>query len=722
MVRAARTGAERYEEKRRRAAEESRRLTAEGQDIGEIPDIVDVRRRGRCRKSLRLFCETYNPEAFAMGWSPDHLAAISRIEEAVTSGALYAFAMARGSGKTTLCRHGALWAVSYGLCRYAYLIGATDGKASDALEAIRMFLRFLPAYAEDFPEIAYPVAKLRGSARLAAGQTCLSKPTMIQWVNDTIVLPTVPPPSNWPRSWRLRDDGMVPSSGSVLAISGLTGEGIRGSLRTLTTGEQVRPDLVILDDPQTAESSRSRTQNATREQLISADVLGMAGPGKSISAIMPCTVIAPGDCIDRMTDREKHPLWRGERTGILRSMPSDMAAWDGYFDVYRRCATKEPPDFGEANDYYRAHRAALDAGAVASWEERKLPGEVSAVQHAMNLYARDRRAFMAEYMNRPEPLDVDDLADELDPAAVSRRVNGVPRGEVPAECSRLVAYIDCGAAILHYVVVGWGEQFAGSVVDYGTYPRQPREYYAARDARPSLSDLYPGLTEDARVYAGLKELAPRVCGLYPRHGGGEQAVERCLIDAGKWTKTVTQFVRQSPLAPLLTPAKGFGIGAGRPPMANWPVRAGEKAGDHWRLRPNTEGGHGRLVLIDTNHWKTFAAAALQSREVRGCSLHLFGDAKDGPRVHRLFADHLTAEYSVRVRRDEGDRRPVDVWSVRPDRPDNHWWDCVTGCCVAGSMLGLAWDSGAAAGDPARPREKPKTVSYRELQQKARAGR
>jgi hypothetical protein len=38
------------------------------------------------------------------------------------------------------------------------------------------------------------------------------------------------------------------------------------------------------------------------------------------------------------------------------------------------------------------------------------------------------------------------------------------------------------------------------------------------------------------------------------------------------------------------------------------------------------------------------------------------------------------------------------------------------------MLGLAWDSGAAAGDPARPREKPKTVSYRELQQKARAGR
>jgi hypothetical protein len=60
--------------------------------------------------------------------------------------------------------------------------------------------------------------------------------------------------------------------------------------------------------------------------------------------------------------------------------------------------------------------------------------------------------------------------------------------------------------------------------------------------------------------------------------------------------------------------------------------------------------------------------------------------------------------------------------VRPDRPDNHWWDCTVGCCVAGSLLGLSWDSGAAAGDPAKPRERPKTVSYRELQQKARAGR
>src|SRR5262249_3527758 len=159
-----------------------------------------------------------------------------------------------------------------------------------------------------------------------------------------LILPTVPPPANWPRSWALRGDGMVPTSGSVVSASGLTGDGIRGSLLTLPTGDSLRPDLVLLDDPQTAESARSPAQNAMREQLIAADVLGMAGPGRTISAVMPATVIAPGDMVDCLLDRQKHPLWRGERTRMLRSMPTDLDAWERYREVWARCALREPPD------------------------------------------------------------------------------------------------------------------------------------------------------------------------------------------------------------------------------------------------------------------------------------------------------------------------------------------------------------------------------------------
>ena len=49
------------EQNRKRAAV----VAAAGRNIGSIPDIVDVKRRDACRFDLRLFCETYNPDASA---------------------------------------------------------------------------------------------------------------------------------------------------------------------------------------------------------------------------------------------------------------------------------------------------------------------------------------------------------------------------------------------------------------------------------------------------------------------------------------------------------------------------------------------------------------------------------------------------------------------------------------------------------------------------------
>jgi hypothetical protein len=43
---------------------------------------------------------------------------------------------------------------------------------------------------------------------------------------------------------------------------------------------------------------------------------------------------------------------------MLRSMPSNLAAWDDYFEVYRPVRELEPPDFAEANAHYLANRAA----------------------------------------------------------------------------------------------------------------------------------------------------------------------------------------------------------------------------------------------------------------------------------------------------------------------------------------------------------------------------
>lgn len=675
-------------------------ISARGRDIGAIADIADRGRREQCRLSLKLFCETYNQDAFHLGWSTCHLRAIQRLEEAALLGALYAFAMPRGTGKTILCRMAALWAISYRHCCYAYMIGANAAKAEDAILALKTWMRYLPVYAEDFPEIAQPIRALGGIAHRASGQICQGESTLVEWAKDRIVLPTVPPPSNWPASWPLRDDGRVPTSGSVVSASGLTGDGIRGSLLTLSTGQTIRPDLVLLDDPQTNESAHSPTQNATREQLVGADVLGMAGPGKSLSAVMPCTVIAQGDFVDRILDRGKHPLWRGERTKLLPQMPIDLAAWDSYFDVYYRCAQKEPPNYEEANQYYLAHREALDRGAEASWEERKLPTEISAVQHAMHLYARDRRAFWAEYQNAPLPI-VQAAAPDLTADQVAQKTNGLARGVVPQWATLLTLGVDVQKDLFFWVLCGWDASFTGHIVDYGTYPEQSRTYFALRDVAPNLATAtgVPGL--EPQIFKGLTQLANGLLRVYSREDGQEMRCEKVLIDANWQTETVKQWCRQCGRAEVL-PAHGRFFGATHSPMSEWKTKPGEQRGLHWV--------RSKHLLFDTNFWKSFLLARWQTPQPARGGLTLWG--RD-PSAHRLFADHITAESHSQV---TARGRTIDVWQLIPGR-ENHWLDALALACVAASVAGCK-----LGGLPLETVTPQKTISFAELQKKAKQER
>ncbi len=481
-----------------------------------------------------------------------------------------------------------------------------------------------------------------------------------------------------------RDDA-APTSGVIIGVSGLTGDGIRGSVHTLTTGEMIRPDFVLLDDPQTDESAVSRSQNKTRERLISGAVLGMAGPGKSISAVMPCTVIQPDDMVDRILDRKKHPLWRGERTQMLRSMPKNMSAWDEYFSIYRQCAQREPPDFTDANRHYVANRDRLDEGAEPSWLDRKLEGEVSPVQHAMNIYCRDPHAFFAEYQNQPLAEETEGIED-LTAEQIAKKTNGLKRRVVPIGCTRVTAFVDVQQNMLFYVVVAWQDDFTGYVVDYGSYPDQKREYFTLRDARNTLTLAAPGTGLEGSIYAGLETLSGDLLGKeWQRDDGAAVRIERCLIDAnwGSSTDVVYQFCRQSSHASVVMPSHGRFVGASSIPFSEYKRKLGDRVGHNWRI-PNVHGKRAvRHVVYDTNYWKSFVFARLGvAMGDRGC-LSLFGNK---PERHQLFAEHLTAEYRVRT---SGRGRTVDEWKIRPEQFDNHWFDCLVGCAVAASIQGVS---------------------------------
>jgi len=161
-------------------------------------------------------------------------------------------------------------------------------------------------------------------------------------------------------------------------------------------------------------------------------------------------------------------------------------------------------------------------------------------------------------------------------------------------------------------------------------------------------------------------------------------IERCLVDAnwGLSTDVVYQFCRQSAHSAVLMPSHGRFVGASSIPFSEYKRKVGDRVGHNWRV-PNVHGRRQvRHVVYDTNYWKSFIYARLAvAMGDRGC-LSLFGDKPD---LHRLFAEHVTAEYRVKT---HGRGRTVDEWKMRPQATDNHWFDCLVGCAVAASMQGV----------------------------------
>ena len=652
------SGARSYEDRRNAERDRQAEQSLAGRDIGQLPEVVNPNRKAACERNFQLFCESYFPETYSLAWSPDHLKVIEKIETAVLRGGLFALALPRGSGKTTITESAALWSMLYGHREFVVLIGATESAALELLDSLKTELEVNERLAEDFPEVCYPVAQLEGIANRCAGQLYKGERTRITWTSNEIVLPTV--------------EGSR-ASGIIVRVAGITGR-IRGMKFKRSDGRSVRPSLVIIDDPQTSESAGSLEQTRKRVRVLAGDILGLAGPGQKISGIMPCTIIRPGDMADIILNRNTHPDWNGEKTRMVYRFPSNMKLWEEYAEI-RAEALRTEGNFQKATEFYLANREAMDAGAEVSWEARFNHDEVSALQHAMNLKFQDEAAFQSEYQNDPLP---DDTADDslLSVDEICAKINGLARRRVPLKCDRLTMFVDVQKALLFYVVIAWAEDFTGAVIDYGAWPDQHRHEYSLADANPSIQTLFPKAGFEGALYAALSALTDECLGReWEREDGAVLKIERALVDAnwGQSTDVVYQFCRQSSHAGVILPSHGRYVGASSKPMTEYRKQQGDRLGFNWMI-PNVAGKRAiRHVIYDTNYWKSFIHARLAVPVGDKGALTLYGRI---PGAHQLFAEHLTAEYRVKT---QGRGRTVD----------NHFLDCVAGCAVCGSMLGAS---------------------------------
>ncbi len=671
-----------YEAMKERARQRNAMLSLSGRDIGDLPEVADPARRARAAKDFRFFCEAYFPQTFHLKWSDDHLKVIAKIEQAVLEGGLFAMAMPRGSGKTSLCETACLWALVYGHREFVALVGSDEEHAAGMLESIKAELENSEVLGADFPEVCHPIRSLEGIHQRASGQLYQGKQTHIGWTAREIVLPTIPGSA---------------ASGSIIRVAGITGR-IRGMKHKRVDGVSVRPSLVLIDDPQTDESARSPSQCANRERILAGAILGLAGPGKKIAGLMTLTVVRPDDLADRILDRDKHPQWQGERTKMVYAFPAREALWQRYAEI-RAEGLRSDRGIKAATEFYKQHRTAMDEGAVVAWPERFNHDELSALQHAMNLKLQNEAAFFAEYQNEPLP-EVQATDDLLTADQIAAKVSGHQRGQVPLGCTRLTMFVDVQGKALFYLVAAWEDDFTGYVIDYGTEPDQkaPHGYFTLRDLRRTLATAAPRAGVEGAIYAGLERLiGATVAREWRRDDGAMVRIDRCLIDAnwGSSTDVVYQFCRQSPHAGVLMPSHGRYVGASSIPFSDYKRKRGERIGLNWRVPVVTGKRAVRHVVFDTNYWKSFAHARLAVPMGDPGCLSLFGSK---PESHRLIAEHLTSEYRVKT---EGRGRTVDEWKLRVDGLDNHWLDCLVGAAVAASMHGAVLFGTDAEATPRR---------------------
>ena len=657
-----------YAKHKEQAAERSSKLSRAGRDIGPIPDVVDPERRRRAEASLVFFAETYFPEIFYLRFSQDHFKVIARLEEVILRGGCFALAMPRGSGKTSLCEIACLWGILIGAQEFIVLIGAEKSHAIEMMESIKTELLVNDLLLADFPEAIYPFRAMEGIANRCKGQLHEGKPTHIRWSERQLVFPTIP---------------VSRASGAILRTTSLLGR-IRGIKFKRPDGAAVRPTLALVDDPQTEASASSQPQITKRRNVILGAVMHGGAPGHEknrIGLIVPCTVIQPGDLADELLDRRKHPEFNGERMQLVYEFPTDSKLWDDYAEILRAPGGLYAENLARATAFYQEHREAMDAGARVAWPERYQPGEVSALQHAMNLKIADEPSFFAEYQN--QPLREEGTGDHCTADQIVAKLSHLARREIPAECSILTMAIDVHDSLLYWLVAAWTEAFQGYVIDYGTWPEQGRRYFTMRAVTATLRRKYPGHGKEAAIHAGLVELVQAKLGSeWAREDGTVLRIGRALVDEGYLPETVHSAIRSSGHGGVLMPAKGFSIRAANKPIRQWKRKPGDRLGHEWRITRSDASAKLRVVQIDTNAWKSIVHSGFATPAGDKGSWQLWGS---DPERHRLYAQHVAnGEFSVTT---EGRGRRVHEWQPYPNRPDNHWFDCTVGAAVAASIEG-----------------------------------
>ena len=629
--------------KQAKLVEASRRMARIVKHIDPEPKVKS--QRTRLEKSLVKWMKYHGGEAFDQPFSEDHHRVIAKIETAINGGGMFALAMPRGHGKTTILKYAMLYCMLTGRRKYIVVIAATAEMSQDMVEFVRRQMQESDTLHAHYPQVTTYARATDGKAIKAKFQLRADgKTSGINWSKNTLVLPEVEDAKGNPYE----------SNGAILQGEGLTGA-IRGKWKDTKSGKTLRPDFVLLDDPQTRESAESESQCNMRERIITGDVLGLAGPRKKIAAVMPCTIVREGDLAARFLDHEKHPEWSGETCSLVKKWPKGQdGLWEEYAKIYRDgIACGDGP--GKATTFYSVNRAAMDEGSELSWKHRIREGEISALQTAENLLIESGAQFWAEYQNAPLRDGV--TVYSLTPQIVCSKMDASrPAGVVPEWCNMILAASDINPSYgISSAIVGVGKDQRMAVLWYGIHAMSAPQTMTATEIK----------TETMRQLNAHGEELARL----------PYRPERWIIDGGGTPEgTVVDFASVSQRTCGIQAVAAFGRGARnyRPTAGKHQVLIREQAHEVIASRLK------RWIIWNADYWREMAQRSWTS------TIGAPGSCELPAGRHVEFAEQLCREQLTG--KGEVGGRMVWIWRTLPGAHD--YGDCMAMLYAMAAVQGI----------------------------------
>lgn len=660
-----------------------------------IRPCADPARRARLEADVHAWLRWYFDDLFTDPFCEHHVEMIRSILNAARHGGDQAIAAPRGEGKTTIAECLIVYCVLTGVLSFPVLFAATAADAERSLSTIKEHLEDNERLHADYREVCDPIVALESTPNRAHTMVAQAsgpggfEETHIrfQWAGNKITLPRVP--------------------GSRCARAIIATRGLDGAVRGLKVGAR-RPDLAVLDDPDTEESAASEIQGEKLSRRIDRAIAGLAPKGRRLARVL-LTTLQNRRCVSATyTDPQKKPSWHGKRFAFLLHFPERIDLWDEYASL-RQADQQAGDEFARrAHAFYLKRREEMDALAAVvnpnSFDGRLLPDgsqlQVSAIQRYYDFVADNGlEAALSELQNDP-PEEDGPIEVRLSANRIQRQVNGLARKAIPAGAILLTQGIDVRKVALHYSVRAWSPDGTVHVIDYGV-----QEVLGTRAGSDEGVDTAILRAIRARVDAFRSEP-------YAFVDGQTKPVELTLIDAGWKTEAVYQACRE--LGPGVMPAMGFGKSAGctqarfTAPVHSSPDR---KPGDGWFLSRRPGGVW--LVAIDSDRWKSWEHDRWLTPRDKPGAISLFGEPNEDEsdrmsvdqKHHFSFAKHITAEAHEPMLI-KG--RLVYVWKSHSD--NNHYLDASVMATVAAGMLGVklvvgnlpARKTASSQRSPARP--------------------